>query len=890
MTQDPTPKLDAPQPPGLRRMRWLASSVLWFERVWPAVAPAIGIAGVFVCGALLDIPRSLPPSVHMVVLVAFGMAFVAALGFGLRRVQKPRPAEADRRLEADSGLRHQPLAVLDDAPSSGGDQLWAAHVARARAQISRLKLRAPRPMLPALDQRALRALVLVGLAASVGIAGPDTWSRLARAFQPAFAPTPAPPAPLLQAWITPPGYTNQAPVFLKSSGGDVMVPAGSKLQMSLTGGPPSAPGNPPTLQLGGQSVPFAALDANSFQIEQELTTGGHLAVDRRGTEVAGWDLTVMPDSAPVVSFPEQPGGLRNGTNPQARIPWQVTHPYGVASLQAELHLAARPDAPPLILPVPLPGNAPKSAKGARVQDLTAHPWAGLKVTTQLVARDAPGLEGRSEIATFILPERRFTNAVARALVAVRRQLSLTPDATQPAIDELDRLAVLPEVWDDDFGGFLNLRAIAALLSVGQEPTTVPEAQARLWDLALHMEEGAPDRTARALEAARQQLKDALDAEKRDETVDKAELDKRIQALQEALQKRLEALSEQARRDPDSDAYNPDAHPLDQRDMQRLTEDMRDAARQGDNDKARDKMAELDKMMEALMNARPEHGKMTEQERKRAEKRQQGQQQMSALQDMIQREGTLLDRAQSRANGSDLPRRPATPDQVQDTNRRTGDQKTQLALRRAVGELMQQYGDLTGEVPPNLGDADTAMRDGAQALGQGKDLLAADDAKKAIEALQKGGKSMQQQMASKFGRGQSGQSGDEAEDGDPGDGDEGMAQGEGDGDGQGDGPGLGRGYRYGNRPGNQYGDQYGPGQDRPNSGRQHARRPGQQLDPLGRPRGEGVAGSDEAGDVQVPEQMEQARTRALQDELRRRGADRTRRQEELDYIDRLLKQF
>ena len=46
----------------------------------------------------------------------------------------------------------------------------------------------------------------------------------------------------------------------------------------------------------------------------------------------------------------------------------------------------------------------------------------------------------------------------------------------------------------------------------------------------------------------------------------------------------------------------------------------------------------------------------------------------------------------------------------------------------------------------------------------------------------------------------------------------------------------------------------------------------------------------AGDVQVPEQMEEARTRALQEELRRRGADRTRTQQELDYIDRLLRQF
>ena len=53
---------------------------------------------------------------------------------------------------------------------------------------------------------------------------------------------------------------------------------------------------------------------------------------------------------------------------------------------------------------------------------------------------------------------------------------------------------------------------------------------------------------------------------------------------------------------------------------------------------------------------------------------------------------------------------------------------------------------------------------------------------------------------------------------------------------------------------------------------------------------GNGGLEESGDVDVPEEMEQARTRALQEELRRRGAERTRPKPELDYIDRLLRQF
>ena len=919
MTQDPALNQDGPPPPGLRRMRMLARLVLWFETIWPAVAPAIGVSLLVVCVALLDLPRLLPPAFHIAFLAMSGLAVLVALGLGLRKIRRPGLSDADRRLEADSGLRHQPLAVLADRPSVSADApaiaLWSAHVARAKAQIARLRLKAPRPMLAAVDPRALRAFVLIAFAACLGIAGPDSWTRVMGALHPAFSKALPPPAAVLQAWITPPGYTGLPPIFLKSDGAEVSAPEGSKLSVSVTGG---AAGEPPVLELAGTQTPFPPLDATSFQVERDLTDSGRITVRRQGRALGAWDLAVVPNQAPVVIFPEPPGLLR-GPNPQTRLPWQVTHAYGVVSLQAEIRLTARPEAAPMVLNIPLPGSAPKTARGNRVVDLTAHPWAGLEVSGQLVARDAPGLVGRSASVPFTLPERRFMNAYARTVIYIRRQLSLTPDDRQSAIRELDRLSSQREAWDGDLSGFVNLRAIASLLYRGRAPETVAQAQDRMWSLALHLEEGAADRTAKSLEAARQQLRDQMEAEKKAEerardqekadakpgdkaddkaTADKAnpsdkadqpkqaektdrdaairaEIDKKIRALQDALQKRLDALSDQARRDPNAEGYNPDAHPMDQRDMQRLTEEMRESNKKDDTEAARDKLAELEKMMEALKDGRPERGKMTERERQRAEKRQQGQQQMTALQDIIKREGNILDSAQSRASASDPLRQPPEADP------RRAEQRTQLALRRAVGELMQQYGDLTGEVPPNLGEADTAMRDGAQALGQARDAQAAQSAQRAIEALQKGGKSMQQQMARQFGRGD--QQGDEGEDGDEGEG-EGMAQG--DGDGQGDGPGSGQGRQFGNRQGDTPG--FNPG--RPNPGRQQARRPSLNLDPLGRPRGEGTGGTDEAGDVQVPEEMEAARTRALQEELRRRGADRTRPQDELDYIERLLKQF
>ena len=60
------------------------------------------------------------------------------------------------------------------------------------------------------------------------------------------------------------------------------------------------------------------------------------------------------------------------------------------------------------------------------------------------------------------------------------------------------------------------------------------------------------------------------------------------------------------------------------------------------------------------------------------------------------------------------------------------------------------------------------------------------------------------------------------------------------------------------------------------------------DPLGRENGGG--GFTEGDEVQLPDQMELRRAREILHELRRRSSETFRPRLELDYIDRLLRQF
>ncbi|HTW68322.1 MAG TPA: DUF4175 family protein, partial [Acetobacteraceae bacterium] len=500
---------------------------------------------------------------------------------------------------------------------------------------------------------------------------------------------------------------------------------------------------------------------------------------------------------------------------------------------------------------------PKSAHGAYEQDLTANPWAGLPVTAHLLARDAPGQAGRSADATFTLPERLFTNPVARALIAIRKGLSLHPEDRDSAVDALDGLIMHPELLHGDIGAYVNLGGLYYLLEYDKSAKAIPEAQQQMWELALHLEEGQAEQTAHELEQARRAAQDALNRAMKDPNeANRQALEKRLQELQQAIERHMQALMEEARRNHEELPFDPDAQHLTNKDFQRMAREAEQAARQGDMNQAQQRMAELERMLDELRNARMANGKAMQQ---RAQQRSRGRQQMGALQDLISRQGGLLDHAQGRVEDQTRPPfgdEPAT--QPADPNmQRQADQRVQQALRRALGELMQQFSDLTGKLPPGLGDADQAMQEAGRQLGSGDDRTASAEEQKAVEDLQKGGQQMGQTMAQQFGTGQQGEVG-EAEGG--GESGQFMLQ-----EGSGDGNGTDA------MPGSQ--------------GRGEGRR-----DPLGRQYGEGGSGADEGNDVTIPEKREYQRTRAIEEMLRRRDAQRDRPQEELDYYGRLLKGF
>jgi len=836
-------------PPGLDGRLWLARGALFWEKLWPDLWPPLAVIGVFLIFALFDLLPALPVWAHVAVLVLFAGALGAALWRGLRRLRWPGFGLARRRIETRSGLSHRPLAALRDKLAAGADDpaaaaLWALHQQRARASIERLRVGLPAPGLAKRDPYAMRAGLLLILVVGVFAAWGDGQNRVVRALLPGSAAAAA--AQLaLDVWITPPNYTGLAPIHLTRGGnptqqsivvtgtvgqdGPIAVPVGATVLAQLQGGRKA-----PDLTLGDWHKSFDTVDTGAFRMSAplaEVSDGPQrLSVTQNGKEIAGWSVVVLPDLDPEVTMPTPPGRTERGA---LRLSYEASDDYGVVSLQGVVRRVASGDgiaAAPLTLDMPLSGRNAKSVKGSGFHDLTAHPWAGLPVTLQLVAKDALGQVGVTDPIPFVLPEREFQHPVARAIVELRKLLALSPRNRNAVRNGLGDISEAPQAFGHDTVVFLALRTVVARLRHAGDDATIAAVQSLLWDTALRIEDGRLSLAERELRDIQRALQEALQR-----NAPQDEIDRLINQLQQALNKFLEQMMRNAQNMPQQQMpFDPDARFVSSDELQKMIEAAREMARNGDMDGAKELLAQLQQMLESLQSGQFAQSQQQQQQQ------QQANEMMRQMQELMKRQRELMEQTYRDAQQGQQGQQEGQNSQQS--------QAEQEALRRMLGEMMRQLGEMGGEIPQGFGNAERSMNDAGQALGSGQPGQALGPQANAIEQLQQGAGEMMQQLQQMMGQG------------------------------QGQGPGQGQPGSQMGRPG-QPGGPSAPRQGDPRS-----------FDPLGRqPPSSGVAGEDTLG-RELPSAGDIMRSREILEELRKRAGEAERPRLELDYIDRLLRRF
>ncbi|MBR0877391.1 uncharacterized protein (TIGR02302 family) [Bradyrhizobium japonicum] len=534
-------------------------AIAW-ERAWPHLARVLTVVGLFLVVSWAGLWLVLPSIIRAIGLVAFAGIAIAAL-VPLIRFRWPGRDEALSRLDRGSGIRHRPATTLTDTLSSKDPvalALWQAQRERTLASLKRIRAGLPHPRLALHDPWALRALVMVMLVATFFAAGDERAMRLGAAFD--WNGVLAPTNVRVDAWITPPLYTGKPPVILSAANkeaaalpasGPLAVPAGSTLIVRSSGS------NLDVVTAGGLKEVAPTEAAPKGTNEKHFTiTGDGTAHVRAPSGQPQWAFAATPDRPPTIALAKDPERQAYGA---LQLSYKIEDDYGVTGAAAQFvpratedkdgtkdadGKAARPLFQPPQFALTLPNARTRNGVGQTVKDLSEDPYSGADVTLTLTAKDEAGNEAKSEPFNMRLPGRLFTKPLARALIEQRRVLALDANKNSDVYTALDALMIAPEMFTPEAGQYLGLHSVARQLEAARTDDSLREVVASLWALAVTIEDGNISDVAKALRAAQDALKQALQRGASDE-----ELKKLMDNLRTALDNYMRQYAQQMRSNP-----------------------------------------------------------------------------------------------------------------------------------------------------------------------------------------------------------------------------------------------------------------------------------------------------------------------------------------------------
>ncbi len=600
----------------------------------------------------------------------------------------------------------------------------------------------------------------------------------------------------IDAWVTPPHYTGRAPVFLSTTfdeanvGKPITVPQGSIVNIRVIGGSserltttdstghrseiqPVAPQIEP--KEGATEEPTIVDGSRNFrydlQQDQTLALSG---IDAR------WTFAVTPDNAPTIRFTKEPGHALNGT---LQLAYEITDDYGPAKAYGEIvpldmdhedeEVAPLYDAPEL--PLALPRRGTKEA--TTTKDLTEHPWAGQEVALTLVVTDANGKTGRSETKIMKLPERPFSNPLAKAVAEQRRILALDATQRDHVRDMLSALMIRPEETIKNTAHYLGLVTIRTRLRLATGDDALRDTADYMWQVALGIEDGNLSEAEKRLRQAQEALRNALQ-----NGASQEEIDKLTAELREAMQQFLREFAQRQQQNPNARNTPPDpnARMLTEKDLQRMMDQIENLARQGSRDQAEQLLSQLQDMMNNLQMGQQAQPGQQGQGQGQAN---QMQQQMNKLGDLMRRQQQMMNETfkldqqmqqqqygsgegeygDNQLPGDNGPMGQGESQQEQGQGDQPGNTPSDLA--EAMRKLQQQQQQLQQElqkfnedlkglgIDPNqdFSDAGKSMGNAADALGRSEGSEAGDQQGSALEALRRGGRDMMQKCSRPWDR-------------------------------------------------------------------------------------------------------------------------------------------
>ncbi|HYD14814.1 MAG TPA: TIGR02302 family protein, partial [Hyphomicrobium sp.] len=655
------------------RKIWRARLFGAFEQLWLKLWLVLAVVGAFLVVSYLGIWPYLPTLVHLALLGLFGLALAAAL-VSVARIRWPTRDEAIRRIERASGVPHRPATSYEDTLSSPSSDpatraIWDAHRARMAALLAKLRPGKPHPRTDRFDPFAIRAAAVLALVGLTGLLGSSAFERVGEAFT--IGRGAAHDVARLDAWLTPPTYTGKPPVMLADGAGGAKAQTAAAEQESGKPAIHEAPiksllivrvggmGSTPlaievTPAVGeGETAKAERVEAKSEkdtddlkEVRYEMKRSATVRALAGGSELASWTIAVTPDELPKISLSRPPELTPRGS---LKLTYKVEDDYGVSSAGVKLQKLkepppdpkmawARPEPPsgprmPLMRPPKLDLRLPKpnatSAEAHTYFEMASHPWAGRKVIMTLEAKDVAGQTGRSAGFEMILPERKFTKPLARAVVEQRKKLLDDSRYRTVVVQALDALTLEPDGFIDDAKVYLGLRTTRHRLMNDRTRTGFKSVIDQLWQIALRIEDGSLSDAERRLKEAQDKLAKALE-----DGASEEEIKQLMQELRQALNDFMQQLAQENDGSQQQDGQNQEQQSLAQEDLERMMRNLEEMAKSGSREQAQQLLSEMQDLMERLQSGR--------QDQAQQQKNQEMMKMMEELGNMVGEQQKLMD--------------------------------------------------------------------------------------------------------------------------------------------------------------------------------------------------------------------------------------------------------
>lgn len=722
------PKRDEPIfviPAALRRGLILARVTLVLERLWPSATLVFSLLALFLVYAWSPLPALSPSPLRVIILGMFFAAFVAIIVQAFR-MTLPSEREVLRHLDRAAPNSHQHAQTLLDQPSGASttgvaDALWRAHQKASAETLPSNLITKWRSDLAEQDPYALRYhIVLIAVVMGL-LAGPEKITRLMSAFSLKDANAITAPFPI-EGWIDPPVYTRSPPLFLQFSSlpDDRVikhqVPVGSSLVLR------SATQDALSVTPDSHFEDFAAAEGGNQTKEKRwrIKGNGLFTIKADDHPKVTLSLSVTPDAAPNIIFQE----IKEQKRGSVTFSYEAHDDYGLKNVtlnvlgRAPKKGEADKGADPLREPPTLTLAVPKRAKDitSEFKLLTSmiHPaWQGTEVRAELSAEDEAGQITKTPPFLITLPDHPHTDRLAQALDEQGRSLLQNSHERLAVLADLALLSQTPDLFNVPAGAHLGLRVTRRDIEQASTREALRDAGGSLLALADLVDQSFKSDVRRALDAARERLREALD-----QKADKDTIQERLKEFREALDRYLEDYTKRAlKQKPQSQAPMAQTKPLRQKDLNALLDRMDELLKkEGNIDPL---LQSLESLLDSLQagEANPQIGE--------------GDPSESLDQDLDR-----LTRDQQKLRDETF--RDSTKDGPSNQDALKNQQQ---GLRESLKQLKEA---LKKNGLPNGGafdDAEQAMRDAESALGEGDGRNAVRQQEQALKSLRRGAKSL-----------------------------------------------------------------------------------------------------------------------------------------------------